>query len=61
MEFLILVGRVAKCQFFYTEQNLQPKFSPKKSVQIAKILVPKSNKTNKKDEFGKQMLKMKLG
>ena len=50
------ISRVAKCQIFYTEQNHQTKFYPKKSMQIATILALKLNKTNKMDIFGEQLL-----
>ena len=40
-----------KCQFFYTEENLQGEFYPKKSAKIATIFAHKSKKTMKKDDF----------
>ena len=42
--------RVAKCQYFYTDQNCQTKFYPKKRVNC------NSFDTNKKDTFGEQLL-----
>jgi hypothetical protein len=48
--------RVAKCQFFFTKQNLQTKFHPKESAQIATIFVLLANKTNQKADFGGEML-----
>ena len=36
--------RVAECQSFYTEQNHQAKFYPKKSAEIATIFAPKLTK-----------------
>ena len=44
------------CQYFYTEQNCQTKFYPKKKAQIATVLVLNLNKTNKKDTFREQLL-----
>ena len=38
-------NRVAKCQFFYTEQHLQTKFYPMKSAEIATIFTLRLNKT----------------
>ena len=40
----ILKVRVAKCQYFYTEQIFQTKFYPRKNAWIAASLVPKRNK-----------------
>ena len=47
--------RVAKCQFFYTDQNLQSRFYPKTIAYIATILALKLNKTDDKGSFGEQM------
>jgi len=41
--------RVAKCQIFYTEQNLQTEFYPKKGATILALL---DNKSDSKDGFG---------
>ena len=46
-----VIFRVAKCQIFYTEQNLQTKFYPKKSAKTATIFALKLNKTNNMDTF----------
>ena len=45
--------RVAKCQFFYTEQNRQTEFYLKKNMTV---LALELDKTNKKDTFGEQLL-----
>ena len=50
--------RVAKCLFFFTKQNLQTKFYPKKSAEIATIKKKKMNraKLTKKITLKIQML-----
>ena len=41
--------RVAKCQIFYTEQDLQTEYYPKKGATILALL---DNKSDSKDGFG---------